>query len=123
MEDGPTPELAAALVDAAMAGLDERTVRRSVHSYRRDADFARVRSGFSLLLQQSADQAETWPVALDRFEGRAQVPLMTVHKSKGMEFHTMIFFGLDGDSWWSLTPNRPEELNSFFVAFRRCEDR
>jgi superfamily I DNA/RNA helicase len=52
-----------------------------------------------------------------------QVPLMTVHKSKGLEFHTMVFFGLDSATWWSLEPNRPEELNSFFVAFTRAEQR
>ena len=32
-------------------------------------------------------------------EGVDQVPLMTVHKSKGLEFHTMIFVGLDDEAW------------------------
>lgn len=48
---------------------------------------------------------------------------MTIHKSKGLEFHTMIFFGLDDRSWWSLSPDRAEELNSFFVAFTRAMQR
>ena len=48
---------------------------------------------------------------------------MTVHKSKGLEFHTMIFFGLDSQTWWSLKPNRDEELKSFFVAFTRAKQR
>ena len=48
---------------------------------------------------------------------------MTVHKSKGLEFHTMIFLGLDNQSWWSLTPSKSEELNTFFVAFTRAEQR
>jgi superfamily I DNA/RNA helicase len=60
---------------------------------------------------------------LDRFEGLGQVPLMTVHKSKGLEFHTMIFYGLDNRTWWSLTPARAEELNAFFVAFTRARQR
>jgi len=46
-----------------------------------------------------------------------------VHKSKGLEFHTMIFFGLDDKTWWSLKPNNKEELSSFFVAFTRAEQR
>lgn len=48
---------------------------------------------------------------------------MRIHKSKGLEFHTMIFFGLDTRSWWSLQPDADEELNSFFVAFTRAEQR
>jgi superfamily I DNA/RNA helicase len=75
------------------------------------------------LLDESLTDAESWSGALDRFEGKNQVPLMTIHKSKGMEFHTIIFFGLDNQSWWSLTPNRAEELNSFFVAFTRAKQR
>ena len=35
---------------------------------------------------------------------------MTIHKSKGLEFHTMIFYGLDNQTWWSPTPDRMEEL-------------
>lgn len=33
------------------------------------------------------------------------------------------FYGLDNQTWWSLAPNRPEELNSFFVAFTRARQR
>ena len=51
------------------------------------------------------------------------MPLMTIHKSKGLEFHTIIFYGLDNQTWWSLTPGRMEELNSFFVAFTRAKQR
>ena len=57
------------------------------------------------------------------FEGVGQIALMTIHKSKGLEFHTMIFYGLDNQTWWSLTPGRMEELNSFFVAFTRAKQR
>ncbi len=79
--------------------------------------------GFKLLLSECLGDADSWREALDRFEGRNQVPLMTIHKSKGMEFHTIVFFGLDSNSWWSLTPNRPEEMNSFFVALTRAKQR
>lgn len=48
---------------------------------------------------------------------------MTIHKSKGLEFHTMIFFGLDAQTWWRLSPDRSEGLSSFFVAFTRAKQR
>ena len=76
-----------------------------------------------LLLRESLEYAETWSEALDEFEGLGQIVLMTIHKSKGLEFHTMIFSGLDNQTWWSLTPDSMEELKSFFVAFTRAKQR
>ena len=76
-----------------------------------------------MLLQESLKHANTWQDALDEFVGLGQITLMTIHKSKGLEFHTMIFYGLDNRTWWSLTPDRMEELNSFFVALTRAKQR
>lgn len=98
-------------------------LRRTFAAYQRQQDFDRVWTGFVGLLAESAEGAATWTEALDQFEGFDQVALMTIHKSKGLEFHTMIFYGLDNQTWWSLTPNRIEELNSFFVAFTRAKQR
>ena len=122
---GPDPNLA--MVDRLFAqALDFAGVerlRRAYPEYRRDTDFHRVRNGFQVLLRECVENAADWSGVLDRFEGKDQVPLMTIHKSKGLEFHTMIFFGLDARSWWSLSPDRGEELNSFFVAFTRAMQR
>jgi superfamily I DNA/RNA helicase len=98
-------------------------LRQTFPAYHRQRDFDRVWDGFLLLLRECAEQAVTWSETLDEFEGLGQIALMTVHKSKGLEFHTMIFYGLDNQTWWSLTPNRIEELNSFFVAFTRAKQR
>lgn len=119
----PVPGQATALVTTLIGEIGEAAIRQTSASYQRQADFDRVRGGFEILLSESLEQADTWGQALDLFEGHAQVPLMTIHKSKGMEFHTMIFFGLDARSWWSLTPGKDEELNSFFVAFTRAKQR
>lgn len=119
------PELAdiTALVNLLIEEIGEDAIRQSTPSYSRSIDFSRIRSGFEALLEECRATGGTWTEVLDRFEGKGQVPLMTVHKSKGLEFHTMIFFGLDDRSWWSLTPQNEEELNSFFVAFTRAEQR
>lgn len=92
-------------------------------AYQREADFQRVIDGFVILLEESVGKAADWNDALDKFEGHNEVALMTVHKSKGLEFHTMIFFGLDSRSWRSLQPDRDEEINAFFVAFSRAAQR
>lgn len=111
------------LTEIVIAEIGEANIRQATPSYSRDADFARVKKGFTALLSESCAQGGSWSEALDRFEGIGQVPLMTVHKSKGLEFHSMIFFGLDSQSWWSLKPDNTEELSSFFVALTRAEQR
>jgi superfamily I DNA/RNA helicase len=116
-------ESAANVFQIALEFVGADRLRQAFPAYRRDADFERVRTGFITLFCECAEAVDAWSDALDRFEGIGQVPLMTIHKSKGLEFHTMIFFGLDAQTWWSLSPGRDEELNSFFVAFTRAMQR
>ncbi len=119
----PDAASARTMAQCALDFVGKDVLRRAVAAYQRDADFERVWDGFCVLLAESTGDAVDWTSVLDRFEGLGQVALMTIHKSKGLEFHTMIFYGLDSQTWWSLAPNRPEELNSFFVAFTRAKQR
>lgn len=119
----PASSASDVLVERALTFLGEAALRRTVPAYRRERDFHRVLTGFKTLLGECTEEALRWSDVLDRFEGVGQIPLMTVHKSKGLEFHTMIFFGLDSQTWWSLKPNQGEELKSFFVAFTRAKQR
>ncbi len=58
-----------------------------------------------------------------RLEGVNQIPMMTVHKSKGLEYDTIIFVGLDDRAWWAHTPGDPEGVAAFFVALSRAKQR
>lgn len=122
-DNEPTGDSAAEMFGIALEFVGVDRLRQAFPAYRREADLERVRTGFVTLLSECAEAVDSWGDALDRFEGIGQVPLMTIHKSKGLEFHTMIFFGLDAQSWWSLSPGREEELNSFFVAITRAMQR
>lgn len=122
-DNEPTGDSAAEMFRIALEFVGADRLRQGFPAYRREDDFERVRAGFIALLCECADAVDTWSEALDHFEGIGQVPLMTIHKSKGLEFHTIIFFGLDAQTWWSLSPGREEELNSFFVAFTRAMQR
>lgn len=119
----PMPDSAIESARAALDFIGAQVVSRAFPSYQRQHDFDRVWNGFVLLLRECLAHAETWLDALDEFEGLGQIALMTIHKSKGLEFHTMIFYGLDNQTWWSLKPERMEELSSFFVAFTRAKQR
>lgn len=62
-------------------------------------------------------------MTLDAYEGLHAVPLMTIHKSKGLEYHTVVFIGLDDGAWWSYAGDQIESTASFFVAFTRAKQR
>ncbi|MFC5423160.1 UvrD-helicase domain-containing protein [Bosea eneae] len=77
-----------------------------------------------LHLTTSAASAPDWAAALDTYEGVHAVPLMTIHKSKGLEYHTVIFVGLDDDAWSrSFIEDQVEATAGFFVAFTRAKQR
>ncbi len=54
------------------------------------------------------------------FTGENVVPAMTIHKSKGLEFKTVIFIGLEDEQWWNFRNQPDEEKRAFFVAFSRA---
>lgn len=79
------------------------------------------------LQQQLANELETrlskgvaWLDAVLDIEGRDSVPIMTVHKSKGLEYHTVIFVGLEDNAFWAFDRDPEEEKCAFFVAFSRA---
>lgn len=119
----PDSDSAKAIAEMLLKFVGPPALRQAFAAYQRERDFERVWSGFVTLLKECAEHSSNWTEALDEFEGIGQIALMTVHKSKGLEFHTMIFYGLDNQTWWSLTPQHGEELNTFFVAFTRAKQR
>ena len=58
--------------------------------------------------------------AVDDVIGVDIVPAMTIHKSKGLEFDTVVFMGLEDSQWWSFATQADEEKRGFFVAFSRA---
>ena len=83
----------------------------------------KVLASTAIHLVESAAGAGDWTAALDEYEGLHAIPLMTIHKSKGLEYHTVIFVGLDDDAWWSFSADKIEGTAGFFVAFTRAKQR
>ncbi|OMR52464.1 DNA helicase UvrD [Burkholderia pseudomallei] len=124
MRDGaPSPNVAAALVERVVAFLDLAAVARTYVAYATGDLLTSMVEAFTQHFVASAHGAADWPACVDAFEGVGQVPLMTVHKSKGLEYDTMVFVGLDDEAWWAHTPGDPEGLATFFVALSRAKQR
>jgi superfamily I DNA/RNA helicase len=62
---------------------------------------------------------DTDPVqALSRFSEERAVRIMTIHKSKGLEFDTVVMLGIETQTFWG---NPDEERSAFFVGISRAK--
>lgn len=121
--EAPSTELAVEITQRIFEFLDTSAIKGSFTAYMRNDLLEIMIEGFSLHLQQTASETANWPDCIDRFVGTYDIPLMTVHKSKGLEYDTVFFVGLDDRSWWSHTPRNPEGIATFFVALSRAKQR
>lgn len=118
----PSPVLAVEATQEIFDFLDTAEIKTAYPRYTRNDLLEVIIEGFSTHLQHSADTT-TWHDCIDGFEGINDIPMMTVHKSKGLEYDTVFFVGLDDRSWWSHTPRNPEGIATFFVALSRAKQR
>ncbi|WP_251561350.1 UvrD-helicase domain-containing protein [Paenibacillus pasadenensis] len=78
---------------------------------------------FSSKLASSYRALKNWELALNDILGYNSIPIMTIHKSKGLEYHTVIFVGLEDAAFWNFVNNSEEDKRAFFVAFSRAKQR
>ncbi|HEV2691856.1 MAG TPA: ATP-dependent helicase [Verrucomicrobiae bacterium] len=64
-----------------------------------------------------------WNGVVNAVRGEGAVSIMTMHKSKGLEFHTVIFLGLEDSAIWNYQKNVDEETCGLFVALSRAKER
>lgn len=64
-----------------------------------------------------------WPTVLEEYEAADAVSLLTIHRSKGLEYHTVFFLGLDDDQWWAHAKDVRDSTSAFFVGLSRAAQR
>ncbi|MBU2936486.1 MULTISPECIES: UvrD-helicase domain-containing protein [Pacificibacter] len=111
-----------ALVDLITVQLGEDKLRRLAQEYKNPERFSKIKNGIAEFLAECSQGAKNWHEVVDRYQGINQVRLMTVHKSKGLEAHTIIFFSLCDESFF-YKADMDEEALAFFVAVSRAEQR
>jgi hypothetical protein len=113
-----------ATVDAVLTFIGRDRLLARHPAYAQGGWFAKIEDAMARHLEASSRGASGWTEALDAYEGVHAVPLMTIHKSKGLEYHTVIFVGLEDSAWGrSLEEDPVEATAGFFVAFTRAKQR
>jgi superfamily I DNA/RNA helicase len=102
--------------------LDEDAFREAHPQYQQDAWYEKVVKDFTKVLTEARAEYD-WPDAIEEVEGVDSVPIMTTHKSKGLEYHTVVFVGLEDSAHFSFGKNPDEETCGFFVALSRAKHR
>lgn len=64
-----------------------------------------------------------WSESVYSLQGKDSISLMTIHKSKGLEYNTVIFLGLEDEQFWNFKKQPEEDTCAFFVAFSRAKVR
>lgn len=59
--------------------------------------------------------------AINNFKGLNSIPIMTIHKSKGLEFDAVFFIGLEDSAFWNFRNQPMEDRCAFFVALSRAK--
>jgi superfamily I DNA/RNA helicase len=114
---------AQAIVKVILDFIGRQSLLTASPAYRQGDWMAKVIEAATQHLEASCRGAKDWSQALDVYEGVHAVPLMTIHKSKGLEYHTVIFVGLDDGAWFAFQKQTKEETCGFFVAFTRAKQR
>jgi superfamily I DNA/RNA helicase len=113
----------AKVVDRAVDAVGRDELGGYVRSAYPGDDIGLVMSSLAERLRQVISGARNWAEAFVAVEAADSVTLMTIHRSKGLEYHTVFLLGLDDDQWWAYRREASEETSAFFVGLSRAAHR
>lgn len=110
------------LLSELVAMIGDDSFRSVYRQYGSGSYFKDTVNNLSAALKAALGSFGTGREAVDDLVGIDVVPAMTIHKSKGLEFRTVIFLGLEDRQWWAFANQSEEEKRGFFVAFSRAAE-
>lgn len=122
-EKGLTAEQIGKLVDEIVDFADERRIRTVYLQYKNPKELKRYIDDTKEEITANYEELGSLISALDKLMGTDTIPVMTIHKSKGLEYHTVIFIGLEDGAFWSFQRQPDEDKCAFFVALSRAKER
>ncbi|MGP4080117.1 UvrD-helicase domain-containing protein [Pseudalkalibacillus sp. R45] len=100
---------------------DTNKIKKHYPQYLQGPYINKLREELTDYLYQYFMSKNDWIAAIDSFRGNDSVPIMTIHKSKGLEFDVVFFVGFDDNSFWSFSHQEDEDKCTFFVGLSRSK--
>lgn len=102
--------------------LDDGSIKAYFPEYRQGNRLGELIIKFEELFWESLDTANgDWKLAVETFQGLHSIPIMTIHKSKGLEYSSIYFVGLEDSAFWSFRTQPEQDRCAFFVALSRAK--
>lgn len=102
--------------------LDDSHVKGFFPAYRQGTYLDELISRFiDLFTQELIISSGDWETAIKNFRGENSIPIMTIHKSKGLEYSAVYFIGLEDSAFWNFRNQPAEDRCAFFVALSRAK--
>jgi len=111
------------LVDEIIEYVSIDRIKANFPNYRNPKFLKDMLNQLSESLEKYKEGSEDISEAVEQLLGKDSVPIMTIHKSKGLEYNTIIFVGLEDGAFWSFEKQPDEDKCAFFVALSRAEER
>ena len=110
------------LIECIIEKIGDKRIISTFSIYNGKSDLTTIIKRFSKLLYKEYSQVRgIWIDIVSNFKGENSIPIMTIHKSKGLEYEAVYFLGLEDSAFWNFR-NEPEENKSvFFVALSRAK--
>lgn len=103
--------------------LDTEKIKSFYPQYKSSDYLEETIEEFFKLLISEFQQNNNLEYVLNEILGNDIIPIMTIHKSKGLEFENIILIGLEDNAFNHILEDRKTENCAFFVAFSRAKKR
>ena len=118
----PNEESMLNLIYCIIEKIDEKRIISNFSMYNEKNDLATIIDKFSKLLYKEYSQLQgEWIEIVSNFKGENSIPIMTIHKSKGLEYEEVYFLGLEDSAFWNFNKQPEEDKSAFFVALSRAK--
>lgn len=110
------------LINCIIEKIGDKRIISNFPMYNGKNDLLITINKFSKLLYEEYSQSQgAWIDIISNFKGENSISIMTIHKSKGLEYEAVYFLGLEDSAFWSFNDQPEEDKSAFFVALSRAK--
>ena len=118
----PNEDVMLNLIDCIIEKIGDKRIISNFSIYNGPSDLDTIVKKFSKLLYKECYQSQgEWIDIVSNFKGENSIPIMTIHKSKGLEYEAVYFLGLEDSAFWNFNNQPEEDKSAFFVALSRAK--